>query len=373
MNTTSLSLFLFAALMIAVVPGPGIFYVAARTLSGGRRAGFASTIGTGLGGLVHVMAGAVGVSAIILASAELFAALKLIGAFYLVWLGFRTFRDAGRLTPDRLAIPAPEQAFRDGVLVEALNPKTAAFFLAFIPQFIDPATGQPALHFIALGVISVTLNTSADARVVEVEMRGHQSGDFPGVRSRQVVTAAANDAKLRTGQQLTQSLADGKRADQVSIAPDQQARYIDRGQFDRQIRAGLARFGDPGGSIGKFTPIICAPIRPAQIMHRDAAGSHGQDKPADPVRSRKRHAQRDEPAQGLSDQVRRSVEFGENHRYQIVQALNPRIMGLVPEPRPREKMPRPIGIEPVGHGTPERSTRPGTRQEQHSCHAASSR
>ena len=103
MNTTSLSLFLFAALMIAVVPGPGIFYVAARTLSGGRWAGFASTIGTGLGGLVHVMAGAVGVSAIILASAELFAALKLIGAFYLVWLGFRTFRDAGRRTPDRLA------------------------------------------------------------------------------------------------------------------------------------------------------------------------------------------------------------------------------------------------------------------------------
>jgi threonine/homoserine/homoserine lactone efflux protein len=163
-NTTSLSLFLFAALMIAVVPGPGIFYVAARTLSGGRRAGFASTIGTGLGGLVHVMAGAVGVSAIILASAELFAALKLIGAFYLVWLGFRTFRDAG--TPDRPTTPTPEQAFRDGVLVEALNPKTAAFFLAFIPQFIDPAAGYPALHFIALGVVSVTLNTSADIVVV---------------------------------------------------------------------------------------------------------------------------------------------------------------------------------------------------------------
>jgi threonine/homoserine/homoserine lactone efflux protein len=165
-NTTSLSLFLFAALMIAVVPGPGIFYVAARTLSGGRWAGFASTIGTGLGGLVHVMAGAVGVSAIILASAELFAALKLIGACYLVWLGFRTFRDAGRRTPDRPTTPTPEQAFRDGVLVEALNPKTAAFFLAFIPQFIDPAAGHPALHFIALGVVSVTLNTSADIVVV---------------------------------------------------------------------------------------------------------------------------------------------------------------------------------------------------------------
>jgi threonine/homoserine/homoserine lactone efflux protein len=79
-NSTGLSLFLFAALMIAVVPGPGIFYVMARTLSGGRRVGLASTFGTGLGGLVHVVAGSLGVSAIILASAELFAALKLIGA-----------------------------------------------------------------------------------------------------------------------------------------------------------------------------------------------------------------------------------------------------------------------------------------------------
>jgi threonine/homoserine/homoserine lactone efflux protein len=165
-SSTSLLLFLFAALMIAVVPGPGIFYVAARTLSGGRRAGLASTIGTGLGGLVHVMAGAVGVSAIILASAELFATLKLIGALYLVWLGFRTFREASRRTPDPIATPTRDRAFRDGILVEALNPKTAAFFLAFIPQFIDPAAGYPALQFIALGLVSVALNTSADIVVV---------------------------------------------------------------------------------------------------------------------------------------------------------------------------------------------------------------
>ena len=166
MSNAGLSLFLFAALMIAVLPGPGIFYVAARTLSGGRRAGLASTIGTGLGGLVHVMAGAVGVSAIILASAELFTTLKLIGAFYLVWLGFRTFRDADRLTPNQVAAPTRERAFRDGVLVEALNPKTAAFFLAFIPQFIDPSAGYPALQFITLGLVSVTLNTLADIVVV---------------------------------------------------------------------------------------------------------------------------------------------------------------------------------------------------------------
>ena len=87
--------------MIAAVPGPGIFYVAARTLSGGRQAGIASTLGTALGGLVHVIAGALGVSAIILASAELFTALKFAGALYLVWLGIRTFREGRQIDAGR--------------------------------------------------------------------------------------------------------------------------------------------------------------------------------------------------------------------------------------------------------------------------------
>ena len=97
MSGANLSLFLLAALVIAAIPGPGIFYVAARTLSGGRQAGIASTFGTALGGLVHVVAGSLGVSAIILASAQLFTVLKLIGALYLVWLGIRTFREAGQM------------------------------------------------------------------------------------------------------------------------------------------------------------------------------------------------------------------------------------------------------------------------------------
>jgi threonine/homoserine/homoserine lactone efflux protein len=166
MSTASLSLFLLAALMIAVIPGPGIFYVAARTLSGGKQAGIASTFGTALGGLVHVVAGAVGVSAIILASAQLFTVLKLIGALYLVWLGIRTFREAGSRLPEPVNPARAQRSFREGVLVEALNPKTAAFFLAFIPQFVDPAAGHPALQFIALGLVSVTLNTLADVIVV---------------------------------------------------------------------------------------------------------------------------------------------------------------------------------------------------------------
>jgi len=165
LNGTSFTLFLLAALVIAAVPGPGIFYVAARTLSGGKRAGIASTFGTALGGLVHVIAGGLGVSAIILASAELFTALKFAGALYLVWLGFKTFREARHLLPQQAIVVGTERAFREGVLVEALNPKTAAFFLAFIPQFIDPA-GYVALQFIILGLISVALNTLADVVVV---------------------------------------------------------------------------------------------------------------------------------------------------------------------------------------------------------------
>jgi threonine/homoserine/homoserine lactone efflux protein len=163
-DITQFLLYLAAALLLAITPGPGIFYVAARSLAGGRAEGIASSFGTALGGLVHVLAGALGVSALVLASAELFTALKWLGAAYLVWLGVRTMMAARRDIPG--ADPAPamgaRRAFREGVVVEALNPKTAAFFLAFIPQFLDPSAGAVALPFIVLGAISVTLNTLAD-------------------------------------------------------------------------------------------------------------------------------------------------------------------------------------------------------------------
>ncbi len=165
---THIALYFAAALALAVTPGPGLFYVAARSLAGGRTEGIASSFGTGLGGLVHVLAGSLGVSAILLASSELFTALKLLGAAYLIWLGFRTFRSAGchSLTDLNVQLSAPSigarKAFREGVLVEALNPKTAAFFLAFIPQFVNPAGGSIALQFVFLGIVSVALNTLAD-------------------------------------------------------------------------------------------------------------------------------------------------------------------------------------------------------------------
>ena len=166
MSGANFWLFLAAALIVAAIPGPAILYVAARTLSGGRKAGLASTFGTALGGLFHVIGGGLGVSAIILASAELFAVLKFAGALYLIWLGIRTFREAGHLLPEPAAPSSANRAFREGIVVEALNPKMAAFFLAFIPQFIDPAAAHPALQFMAMGLITVALNTVADIVVV---------------------------------------------------------------------------------------------------------------------------------------------------------------------------------------------------------------
>jgi threonine/homoserine/homoserine lactone efflux protein len=168
-ETADLLLFLALALVIALTPGPGILYVAARSLAGGRREGVVSSFGTGVGGFVHVIAGAIGVSALVLASAEAFTLLKLAGAVYLVWLGVRMIRSAGAASDAALPAMAPSRdawrSFREGAVVEALNPKTAAFFLAFLPQFVDPARGDVGLQFAILGVISVALNTGVDVLV----------------------------------------------------------------------------------------------------------------------------------------------------------------------------------------------------------------
>ena len=173
-------LFAAAALLLAVTPGPGMFYVVGRTWAAGRRDGLASSLGTMLGGFVHVTACVVGVSALVMASATAFSVLKLAGGIYLVYLGIQTFRAASR---ESLAMPEESEtgwkdgalrALRQGVVVEATNPKTAAFFLAFIPQFIVVADGHVALQFLVLGVISVLLNTGADLVAVMGAAKLHE-------------------------------------------------------------------------------------------------------------------------------------------------------------------------------------------------------
>jgi threonine/homoserine/homoserine lactone efflux protein len=171
----SFVLFFAAALLIAATPGPGLFYVTARTLAGGRRDGIVSSCGTAFGGLVHVLAGAFGVSALVMASAEAFTVLKLFGAAYLVWLGFKTIREAKVEVLADVSTSGPWCAFRDGVLVEALNPKTAAFFLAFIPQFVSLDQGGVALQFVALGLVSIALNTLGAFLVTLMASRARDS------------------------------------------------------------------------------------------------------------------------------------------------------------------------------------------------------
>ena len=158
-------LFFVAALLLAVTPGPGIFYVLARSLAGGRREGILSSFGTFVGGLFHVLAAALGVSAILAASAVAFHTVKYAGAAYLVWLGIRMIRT--RNAEMAVSSSQPSQgAFRQGILTEVLNPKTALFFLSFIPQFIAPERGHVFLQFVVLGAVSVILNTAADLLVV---------------------------------------------------------------------------------------------------------------------------------------------------------------------------------------------------------------
>jgi threonine/homoserine/homoserine lactone efflux protein len=190
-----LALFLAAALLLAITPGPGIFYVLARTLAGGRREGIQSSLGTFIGGLFHVFAAALGVSAILAASAVAFHTVKYAGAAYLIWLGIRMIRT--RHAEMTFAATPSQRAFRQGILTEALNPKTALFFLSFIPQFIAPERSHVLAQFLLLGAISVILNTAADLAVVllatPLERKLKSS---PRFRSRQRVASGAGMISL---------------------------------------------------------------------------------------------------------------------------------------------------------------------------------
>lgn len=165
---THFYLFLGAALVLAATPGPGMLYVVGRTWGSGRRDGLASSFGTMIGGFVHVLACVVGISALVTASAAAFTVLKIVGGVYLVYLGVRMWlaADETEIQDAALKSAGVGRAFRQGIVVEATNPKTAVFFLAFIPQFIAPEDGHVALQFLALGSIAVALNTAADLLAV---------------------------------------------------------------------------------------------------------------------------------------------------------------------------------------------------------------
>jgi threonine/homoserine/homoserine lactone efflux protein len=159
-------LFLGAALVLALTPGPGMLYVLGRTIAGGRRDGMLSSLGTFTGGLAHVLAAALGLSAILATSAAAFQIVRYAGAAYLVYLGITTIRNRNAGAESPAAVCRSPRPFLQGITTEVLNPKTALFFLSFIPQFVSTAIGNVTLQFLILGTLSVVLNTCADLIVV---------------------------------------------------------------------------------------------------------------------------------------------------------------------------------------------------------------
>ena len=167
LDSTRFVLFLTAALLLAIAPGPGMLYVLARSLAGGKREGVLSALGTFAGGMVHVLAAALGVSIILAKSAIAFVTVKYIGAAYLCFLGVRMIIDARREKAEIPQTPKPaSNPLWQGVATEVLNPKTALFFLSFIPQFVNRSSGHVFLQFVTLGTISVVMNTTADLIVI---------------------------------------------------------------------------------------------------------------------------------------------------------------------------------------------------------------
>jgi len=166
--------FFSAALALNLSPGPDLLFVLSRTLSGGRRVGVASVCGVCSGALVHVAAAALGLSAIMATSALAFAVVTYVGAAYLVYLGIQALRSTGAgmsLDLKNASRITAWQAYRQGILVDVLNPKAAIFFMAFLPQFVRPDGGAVALQLLVLGVLVVLVAVVVECTVVLLAAR----------------------------------------------------------------------------------------------------------------------------------------------------------------------------------------------------------
>jgi threonine/homoserine/homoserine lactone efflux protein len=155
--------FAAAALLVLIIPGPGFFYILARSLAQGRRAGLVSVMGLSVGAMAHVVAATIGLSAILLTSATAFTVVKLLGAAYLVYLGLRTLFSRQPIGDIETVTPVPTlRLFTDGVLVSVLNPKIGIFFLAFLPQFVNAEGGNVPQQVMTLGILFVVLAILVD-------------------------------------------------------------------------------------------------------------------------------------------------------------------------------------------------------------------
>ncbi|MBJ7330157.1 MAG: LysE family translocator [Solirubrobacteraceae bacterium] len=161
----TLVLFFLAALVLVLIPGPGVLYIVARSIDQGRRAGLLSVLGVAGGNLVQVFFAAVGISALVASSALLFDVVRYAGAAYLVWLGIQRLRGDDDPGDDMAASERvrKRRIVGQGIVVATLNPKTAMFFVAFLPQFVDPALGSVAMQALIFGSIFVVLAMCTDA------------------------------------------------------------------------------------------------------------------------------------------------------------------------------------------------------------------
>jgi threonine/homoserine/homoserine lactone efflux protein len=163
--TNELLLFVTAALVLLLIPGPAVLYILARSIDQGRGAGLASAAGIGVGTLVHVIAAAVGLSALLVSSTAAYSVLKYAGAVYLLCLGIKKFRECPNNEMQvRHFDPIPiGKVFAQGVVVNVLNPKTAIFFFVFLPQFVSPGRGHVTLQFFTLGMLFAVMGWMSDS------------------------------------------------------------------------------------------------------------------------------------------------------------------------------------------------------------------
>jgi threonine/homoserine/homoserine lactone efflux protein len=158
----SLALFVAAALALLVTPGPAVLYIVARSLDQGRMSGMVSVLGIALGSLPHIVGAALGLSTLLMQSALAFSFVKMAGAAYLIYLGVQRLRGARTPVEIEVRVEPLRRIFLDGFVVNLLNPKTAMFFLAFLPQFVDPARGSVAGQIAALGLLFTVLGITSD-------------------------------------------------------------------------------------------------------------------------------------------------------------------------------------------------------------------
>jgi threonine/homoserine/homoserine lactone efflux protein len=162
-DNSALAVFIAAALVLLLIPGPAVLYIVARSINQGRKAGFVSILGLAAGNLVHVFTVSFGLSALLLTSTRAFAFVKLLGAGYLVYLGIRAFLDGRNLVEEKA--PGAEKysrIFWQGIVVNILNPKSALFFFAFLPQFVNPARGSIVFQMFFLGLLFILLGIVTD-------------------------------------------------------------------------------------------------------------------------------------------------------------------------------------------------------------------